>query len=93
MLVGDQWAHVPGQLRKQVYRPGEQHHLPMGVAKQYRCPDACWALEYARGNIASMLPFGIADSIFSTTDVVTLAHTVWISLANMARMLWLHGKV
>ena len=30
-------------------------------------PDECWALEYARGNIVSMLPFGVFDTIFSQT--------------------------
>lgn len=93
MLHGEQWAAAPGQLEKSVYGPGEQHFLPKGSAKQYRCADACWALEYARGNIASMLPFGVADSLFSTTDVVTLAHTVWVSLYNMAYQLVVNGKV
>lgn len=93
MLYGDQWAHTAGKLQKEVYRPGEQHHLPRGTTKQYKCADACWALEYARGNIPSMLPFGVADSLFSTTDFVTLGHTVWVSLFNMARNLLVNGKV
>ena len=93
MLHGDQWAHAAGNLHRQVYRPGEQHHLPRGTAKQYRCADACWALEYARGNIASMLPFGVADSLFSTTDLWTLGHTFWVSLYNMGYQLVVNGKV
>lgn len=93
ILSGEQWAAEPGDLEKRVYRPGDQHHLPAGVAKQYRCPDACWALEYARGNIASMLPFGVADSIFSTTDLVTLGRTIWVSLYNMGLQLVVNGKV
>lgn len=93
MLAGEQWAAAPGQLQRSVYGPGDQHHLPAGVAKQYRCPDACWALEYARGNVVSMLPFGIADTLSSTADVVTLARTFRVSLYNMAVQLLRNGKI
>lgn len=34
---------------RQVYEPGSVHHLRRGDAKQYKMPDECWALEYARG--------------------------------------------
>merc|ERR1719410_1559064 len=68
ILHGEQWAYVPGQLTKDVYVPGDQHHLPLGVAKGYKIPDNCWALEYARGNILSMMPFGLADLLSSTLD-------------------------
>ena len=93
MLHGEQWAHSAGSLAKEVYGPGEQHHLPRGTAKQYRCADGCWALEYARGNILSMLPFGVADSLFSTLDVQTVAATVWVSAVNCVTQLLKHGKV
>ena len=93
ILHGEQWAAEPGQLQRSVYGPGAQHYLPAGTAKQYRCPDGCWALEYARGNIASMLPFGVADSLFSTTDLKTLTHTVWVSLYNMAFQALVNGKI
>jgi hypothetical protein len=46
-------------------------------------PDECWALEYARGNIVSMLPFGLADTILSTVDLVTLWQTVEVSAHEM----------
>ena len=55
-------------------------------------PDTCWALEYARGNIVSMLPFGFADTFFSTLDFVTLYHTVRISARDMIKYV-LQGKV
>ena len=93
ILHGEQWAANAGQLEKTVYRPGDQHYLPLGTAKQYRCPDACWALEYARGNILSMLPFGVLDSLFSTVDLHTLLHTVYFSFYNCFYQLLVNGKL
>ena len=55
-------------------------------------PDECWALEYARGNIPSMMPFGLFDIFFSTLDLQTLLDTVRISAVAMGRNL-LKGKV
>eukprot|EP00300_Choanocystis_sp_HF-7_P038264 c55010_g1_i1.p2 GENE.c55010_g1_i1~~c55010_g1_i1.p2 ORF type:complete len:221 (-),score=50.89 c55010_g1_i1:32-667(-) len=78
ILSGEQWAFDAGALRRETYRPGDQHILPRGHAKAYRMPEDCWALEYARGNIPSMLPFGIIDTFSSTLDFVTLFHTIEI---------------
>ncbi|KAG5473867.1 hypothetical protein LSCM1_04502 [Leishmania martiniquensis] len=83
ILVGEQWAALPGAEEKEVYRAGDQHFLRRGTAKQYRMPGECWALEYARGNIASMLFFGFADALTSTLDVVTVYETVRESAGNM----------
>lgn len=73
ILEGEQWAFGEGHLQREVFRPGDQHHLPRGMVKAYRIPDHCWALEYARGFIPQMLPFGVADSLFSTVDYRTVA--------------------
>lgn len=87
ILYGEQWAFPTGSLQKEVYRPGDQHVLPRGTAKQYRMPDSAWALEYARGNILSMLPFGFADTFSSTLDFWTLFDTVAISAYGVIREL------
>lgn len=76
----------------QVYKPGDQHILPKGVSKGYKIPETCWALEYARGNILSMMPFGLADIFSSTLDVVTLFQTVKVSGLNMFKQI-LRGKI
>lgn len=52
--------------------------MPAGTATQYRMPDTCFALEYARGFIPAMLPFGVADTLFSTLDFHTLVKTFYI---------------
>lgn len=85
ILHGEQWAYRAGALEKEIYRPGDQHFLPRGVAKQYKMPDSAWALEYARGNILSMLPFGVADSLTSTMDFVTIWQTVKVSVRGMVK--------
>jgi C-8 sterol isomerase len=39
---------MDGDLEKEVYKPGDMHHLVRGTAQAYRMPDKCFALEYAR---------------------------------------------
>lgn len=88
ILAGEQWAFSPGSMQREVYRPGDQHILPRGTSKQYKMPDGgAWALEYARGNILSMLPFGFADALTSTFDFVSLARTIYISAYGVIREL------
>ena len=48
------------------------------VAKGYRIVDHAWILEYARGPIVTMLPFGLADAMFSTLDGRTICRTFWL---------------
>lgn len=92
ILYGEQWAALPGPVKKEVYKAGEQHFLPRFHAKQYRMDEECWALEYARGNIASMMIFGFFDGLFSTVDLPTLLDTVKESAGNML-MNMLKGKL
>jgi C-8 sterol isomerase len=87
ILDGEQWAYAEGTLEREVYRPGDVHHLPRGVAKGYRMPDRCFALEYARGVIPLMLPFGVADTLTSTIDFRTLAKTVAVYARGVTREL------
>ena len=92
ILEGEQWAFAEGEFDKQVYRAGDMHHMPRGEARGYRMPDRCFALEYARGWIPLMLPFGLADSFTSTVDPVPVARTMkvytkavlgsWLTLAR-----------
>lgn len=92
ILEGEQWAFGEGSFEREVYRPGDLHVLPRGEAKAYRIPEHCWALEYARGWIPPMLPFGLADTLFSTLDLPTLGRTLSVYTKAAARSL-VRGKI
>jgi C-8 sterol isomerase len=92
ILDGEQWAYGEGDLDRQVYRPGDMHHMPRGQARGYRMPDSCYALEYARGFIPQMLPFGLADAFTSTLDPVPVWRTMRIYTKAVVGEL-LRGKV
>lgn len=83
IIHGEQWASPADVFEKQVFRAGDQHYLPRHTAKQYKMPDSCFALEYARGNIPSMMGFGLFDTFFSTLDWHTLYQTVEVSAVDM----------
>ena len=89
ILSGVQLAYVPGEYEAEVYPPGSVHHLHRGDAKQYKMPEGCFALEYARGWIPPMLFFGFADGLSSTLDIPTLWKTTRITgremIANLAK--------
>jgi C-8 sterol isomerase len=92
ILYGEQWAFSAGSLDKEIYPVGSVHFLPKGHSKQFKMHRGCWALEYARGWIPPMMPFGLADTLTSTLDVVTFYHTIRISGREMIRNLF-QGKI
>ncbi|KIJ61569.1 hypothetical protein HYDPIDRAFT_115731 [Hydnomerulius pinastri MD-312] len=92
ILVGEQWAFKPGALEMERYQPGDVHFLPRGTAKQYKMHEGCFAMEYARGWIPLMMPFGLADTFTSTLDIPTLYHTVRITAREMLNNI-LIGKI
>ena len=87
VLDGEMWYFKEGQLKREVYVAGDQIHLVKSEAKGYRIPDHAWILEYARGPIPMMLPFGLADTMSSTLDFTTLARTFRIYGRHVARNL------
>src|SRR5262249_42153673 len=92
ILDGEQWAYGEGDHERQVFRPGDMHHLPRGQARGYRMPDRCYALEYPRGFIPQMLPFGLADAFSSTLDFVPVWRTMRIYTRAVVGEL-LDGKI
>ncbi len=79
ILSGTQMAYVPGEYEPEVYPAGTVHHLRRGEVKQYKMPESCFAMEYARGWIPPMLFFGFADGLSSTLDFPTLWKTTYIT--------------
>ena len=64
VLVGEEWAFDPPKLEKEVYRPGNVHHLPRGHVKQYKMHEGGYALEYARGASECILPLKVFRAPF-----------------------------
>ncbi len=85
VLDGEMWHYGEGDLQRQEYRPGDMVHLPRGKAMGYRMVDGAWILEYARGSVPSMLPFGVADTLFSTLDLTSLVRTFRIYARHLRR--------
>jgi C-8 sterol isomerase len=77
MIAGEAWCYLEGETERTVYKPGDTMYLGASQVKGYRVPDFAWMLEYARGPIPLMLPFGLADTVTSTLDVRTFARTFW----------------
>jgi len=92
IIHGEQWAYSPPSLDKEVYPTGSVHHLPRGKTKQYKMHEGCFALEYARGWIPPMLPFGLADTLSSTLDFGAFYDTARITARETFRNL-LVGKI
>ncbi|WPH01996.1 ERG2 and sigma1 receptor-like protein [Acrodontium crateriforme] len=85
ILTGTQLAYAPHKApyTPEVYPPGSIHHLVRGEVKQYKMDDSCFALEYARGWIPGMLPFGFGDGLSSTLDFPTLWATTRLTGKEM----------
>ncbi|OQU97296.1 hypothetical protein CLAIMM_03248 [Cladophialophora immunda] len=92
ILEGEQWAYPAHSLALERYPKGSMHHLRRGNVKQYKMHRGCFALELAQGWIPPMLPFGLADTMFSTLDFPTFANTVWLTAQKMVGCL-LAGKI
>ncbi|KAH8101148.1 ERG2 and sigma1 receptor-like protein [Cristinia sonorae] len=87
ILVGEQWAFDPPNLKMERYPAGSVHHLRRGQVKQYKMHEGCFALEYARGWIPLMVPFGLADAVTSTLDYKTFYYTVVVTGREILRNL------
>lgn len=77
MITGEVWTYLEGSTTRSVSKPGvNAMDLPAGKAKGYRAFEDSWMLEYARGPIPTMLPFGLWDTLFGTLDFVTFGRTL-----------------
>ena len=75
-IAGEMWTYLEGDTERTVYEPGSMAYLGKAQAKGYRVKDHAWMLEYGRGPVFSMLPFGLADTVFSTLDLRSFLRTM-----------------
>ena len=76
-MEGETWCYLEGETERRVYRPGDEMYLKKGKVKGYCIKDHAWMLEYGRGNIPLMVPFGLlAGNMFTTLDYVTMWRTL-----------------
>ena len=76
MITGKMWCYVEGETEGRAYDPGDAAYLGKSKAKGYRAAENTWMLEYSRGPVWTMLPFGLADTFWSTLDWRAAARTV-----------------
>jgi hypothetical protein len=87
VLDGEAWYYQEGQFSRDVYTPGDHIFLGKGQSAGMHYPDHVWMVEYARGALPSLLPFGMADGLISTMDFKTVAQTVVIYFSLLTRRL------
>lgn len=85
VLHGEAWYGREGRFEREVYRPGDHIVVRKRESSGIRVDDSVWMVEYARGAVWRLLPFGLADSIFSTLDFATVARTIRIYIALSRR--------
>ena len=92
MLDGEMWCFHAGEFERTIFRAGDLAYLGADSAKGYAVPSDVLMLEYARGAIPTMLPFGLADTLFSTHDPRTIGGTIFQYAKLVTRNL-LKGKI
>lgn len=93
MIRGEVQIYLEGDVERVSAKPGGNYlYLTKGQAKGYRIPDDGWMLEYSRGLIPTMLPFGLADTLFSTLDAPTFVRT-FSRYAQLVTKELLQGKI
>jgi ERG2 and Sigma1 receptor like protein len=87
VLDGEAWYYSEGQFTRDEYKPGDHVFLGRGQSAGMHYPDHVWMVEYARGVMPSLFPFGLADALLSTLDFKTAFQTLQIYFSLLARSL------
>ncbi len=87
VLDGEAWYYQEGQFTRDSYQPGDRIFLGKGQSAGMHYPDHVWMVEYARGVLPSLLPFGLADALNSTLNFKTAVQTIVIYVSLVARSL------
>ena len=94
VIRGEMICEYEGMFTREVFTPDTPVPAYLGrkVIKHYRIPEEAWMIEYCRGNIPKMFPFGTIDSFFSTLDVRTVARLVIAYASLTLKGLFTKGK-
>lgn len=91
ILTGHQKSAYPTELYPRIYYPGDTNLMKKGKVTQYSLASGSFAMEYARGWIPAMLPFGFLDTASSTLDFKSFSKTCYSTAWDMGKNL-LRGK-
>jgi C-8 sterol isomerase len=94
VMSGELWTYQVGSFDRQVHRAGELAHLTRGSSTGSKLRPGVWLLEYARGNIPSLFPYALGDTLFSTLDTTDLVQQLGVSSRLMLKeaLLYLEEK-
>jgi C-8 sterol isomerase len=87
VMSGELWTYEAGSFDRKVHRPGDLVTLTRGSANGSKLRPGLWMLEYARGNVPSLFPFALSDTLFSTLDFRDLRNQLSISTKLMLKEL------
>jgi len=77
MIQGEMLCEYEGCFESEVHTVHTPPaYLGSKVIKHYCIKKDAWMLEYCRGSVPRMFPFGTADSLFSTLDIRTVARLI-----------------
>ncbi len=93
VLDGEAWYYSEGQFARDVYTRGDHIFVGKGQSAGMHYPDHVWMIEYARGLLPTLLPFGLADALTSTHYFKTAIQTVVIYFSLVGRQMPRSQKV
>jgi len=89
VINGELQTFKPDQFEATTLVPGDMSELPRRTTNGSHLGKECWLLEYARGNIMSLFPFALGDTIFSTQDLTDVRKT----MAHSTKLMWSEAKI
>ncbi len=89
VVHGELQTFKPDQFSATTLAPGDMSYLPRGTTNGSHLSKECWLLEYGRGNVLSLFPFALGDTIFSTQDLTDLRKT----MAYSTKLMWSEAKI
>jgi C-8 sterol isomerase len=83
VMSGELWTYQAGGIDRKTYVPGDLACLERKHSNGSKLRPGTWLLEYARGNIPSLFPFALGDTLFSTLDTTDLFAQLGVSTRLM----------